>query len=309
MSNPATRRLFSAAALFTLLAVAMGSVVCATQSGFECGHWPGCDANALLPNGPLTAALFKNPWIEMVHRTSAILAGPTALIAAVVAARRRDAGALVKVLPWVAVAGAIVAGYVGRGVVIGQRFPAWVSAADLGSALAAMMATLVAAVAVRRAAPGTPAVWAPSRQARLAWSAVGVLLVMHLVSLYAAGPGSYTRCMSWPVWGLLSADAAGSLPLQYARFALAGLAALLIVAAFAAGPRARAAQASVALLVIVAALGAFIRVTGTDDLGAPYSVATVALLWTLTLLAARGSLLRSHTRTIPSVDAVATSRP
>lgn len=61
--------------------------------------------------------------------------------------------------------------------------------------------------------------------------------------------------------------------------------------------------------MIVAALGAFIRVTGTDDLGAPYSVATVALLWTLTLLAARGSLLRSHTRTIPSVDAVATSRP
>ena len=45
-----TITVFRLAALFTLLAVAMGSVVCATESGFECGNWPGCTDSALLPS-------------------------------------------------------------------------------------------------------------------------------------------------------------------------------------------------------------------------------------------------------------------
>ena len=112
-----------------------------------------------------------------------------------------------------------------------------------------------------------------------------------------------------PPPGILKRAAASNCPTFSITTGGASAASAKSAAAHAEQQRARAAQASVALLVIVAALGAFIRVTGTDDLGAPYSVATVALLWTLTLLAARGSLLRSHTRTIPSVDAVATSRP
>ena len=45
-------------------------------------HWPGCSASALLPSGPVTSFFYQNPWIEMTHRTSAILAGPAALAAA-----------------------------------------------------------------------------------------------------------------------------------------------------------------------------------------------------------------------------------
>jgi heme a synthase len=44
------------------------------------------------------------------------------------------------------------------------------------------------------------------------------------------------------------------------------------------------------LLVIVVVFGLVIRVTHSDQLGVPLSVATVALVWTQVLLAARASL-------------------
>ena len=290
---------FRAAALFTLLAVVGGALVCATESGFECGNWPGCDADALLPSGPVNELLYRNPWIEMAHRSSAVLAGPLAVASALLATRLRGVHPLVKLLPWVTVAGAAVAGYVGRGIVLGVDFPAWVAAADLGSAILAMAAMVTAAVALER----TPTAWLPSRAGRLAWAASGTLLVFHLVSLYAAGPGSYTRCMSWPVWELLSADTTGNLGLQSARFGLAAVAAGLTIAAVAvsrtpSGPRREAVAVGV-LLGVVLVTGLVIRVSGTDALGVPYAIATVGLLCGLVLLAARASL-----PAVPAGDAV-----
>ncbi|HZM55434.1 MAG TPA: hypothetical protein VFC03_10460, partial [Acidimicrobiales bacterium] len=44
------------------------------------------------------------------------------------------------------------------------------------------------------------------------------------------------------------------------------------------------------LLVIVVLFGLVIRVTHSDQVGVPFSVATVALVWTQVLLAARASL-------------------
>jgi len=288
----ATLAVFRAASLFTLLAVVLGSVVCATESGFECGNWPGCTDNALLPSGGVNEWLYRNPWIEMVHRTSAILAGPFALASGVLALRLKAVHPLVKVLPWVTVLGAIVAGYVGRGIVLGVAFPAWVGAADLGSALVAMAAMLTATVALER----TPASWFASTPGMLAWGASATLLVMHLASLYAAGAGSYTRCMSWPVWELLTADTTGSLTLQYLRMVLAVLAGGLIVAALVVARREHLLpHESVAvgvLLGLVVATGLVIRVTGTDALGVPYSVVTVGLLFALVLFGARASLER-----------------
>lgn len=289
---PATRTVFRLASLLTLLAVMMGSVVCATESGFECGNWPGCSGDALLPSGTVAEFLFRNPWIEMIHRTSAILAGPAALASAVLALRLKNAHPLVKILPWVTVAGAIVAGYVGRGIVLGVAFPAWVSAFDLGSALVAMGAMVVATVALER----TPAVWFTSRPGMAAWTAVGLLVAMHLVSLYAAGPGSYTRCMSWPVWTLVHADVNGNTTFQVVRIVLAVAGAAAVVAAVVFASREpslrRPAVAAAALLVTVAGFGALIALTNSDDLGVPFSVATVGLVFTLVLLGARASLDR-----------------
>lgn len=295
---------FRVATALTIGAVALGSVVCATQSGFECGNWPGCDAHALLPHGPVSDFLYRNPWIEMIHRTSAILAGPAVLASAVIALRLKHLPRMTKVLPWLAVVGAIVSGFVGRGVVTGVHFPWWVGAADLGCALMAMWVMTTATVALER----TPAVWFGTRTSRLAWSATGVLLAMHLVSLYAAGIGSYTRCLSWPVWELLSADRSGSMPLQYVRFPLAALALVLLVGAVWSSVRdAELRSTGVAVGVLTAVVVGFsvmIRLSHSTDLGMPYSLATVALLFTLVLLAARASLDKMPTASLTHDAAV-----
>ncbi|MBI4901777.1 MAG: hypothetical protein HY829_15060 [Actinobacteria bacterium] len=287
-----TRRVFQGATLLTLLAVGLGSVVCATESGFECGNWPGCTASALLPTGPLTSFFYKNPWIEMTHRTSAILAGPLALAAGVLALRLRHVHPLAKALPWVTVAGALVAGYVGRRTVLGQPVPAWAGAFDLGSALAAMVAMVVASVALGR----TPVRWAPWRSAVPAWTGLALLVTMHLVSLFAAGKGSYTRCLSWPVWELLAADRSTGPGVQVVRVVLAVLAAGLVVATVvsaARSPRLRPWAASAPVLLgLVLGLGLVIRLTHSDQLGVPFSLATVGLLWTQAQVAARTSFAR-----------------
>ncbi len=285
-----TRRVFQLTTLLTFLAVALGSLVCASESGFECGNWPGCTASALLPSGPVSSFFYKNPWIEMTHRTSAILVGPAALAAAVLALRLKGAVPLVKVLPWVTVAGALVAGYFGRLTVLGLPVPAWGGALDLASALAAMAAMVVATEALER----TPTRPSPSHVSSLAWVSVTVMVAMHLVSLFAAGAGSYTRCLSWPVWELLAADRPASGSAQVIRIGLAIAAACAVLATSwharnQAALRAPAIGTGV-LLAIVLLLGLALRVTHSDQLGVPFSVATVALLWTQGLLAARASL-------------------
>lgn len=285
-----TRRVFQLATLLTFLAVALGSLVCASESGFECGNWPGCTASALLPSGPVSSFFYKNPWIEMTHRTSAILVGPAALAAAVLALRLKGAVPLVKVLPWVTVAGALVAGYFGRLTVLGVPVPAWGGALDLGSALAAMAAMVVATEALER----TRTRPSPSLVSSLAWVSVTVMVAMHLVSLFAAGARSYTRCLSWPVWELLAVDRLASGSAQVIRIGLAIAATCAVIAttwyarnqAALCGP----AVGTGVLLVIVLLFGLALRVTRSDQLGVPFSVATVVLLWTQVLLAARASL-------------------
>ncbi|AXG14403.1 hypothetical protein DN585_14185 [Intrasporangium calvum] len=238
----------------------------------------------------MSSFFYKNPWIEMTHRTSAILVGPAALAAAVLALRLKGAVALVKVLPWVTVAGALVAGYFGRLTVLGLPVPAWGGALDLGSALAAMAAMVVATVALER----TPTRPSRSRVSSLAWVSVTVMVAMHLVSLFAAGAGSYTRCLSWPVWELLAADRLASGSAQVIRIGLAIAAACAVLAtswyarnqAVLRGP----AVGTGVLLVIVLFFGLALRVTHSDQLGVPFSVVTVVLLWTQVLLAARASL-------------------
>ncbi|WP_052462646.1 COX15/CtaA family protein [Nigerium massiliense] len=285
----ASRRLFQTAALFTGLAVVMGSVVCATDSGFECSTWPGCYPDRLAPSqNDVIALLYRNPIIEFVHRFSAIMSGPLVLVAALVAMRLRSAGNLVKLLPWVAVAGAIAAGAFGRATVLGG-IPTWAAAIDLFCALAAMGAMAVATVALER----DPARWRPNRAGRLAWLSVALLVPMHLLGVLVAGSGSYTRCMSWPVWELVAADhsPAG----QVVRMVLA-VGALGAIAGSAAAARRDAslrgnAVASVVLLVAVLALGLVIMTTQQiTGWGMLYSIATVGLLFSQVLLGARASL-------------------
>ena len=285
----AARRLFQIASLFTVAAVMMGAVVCATDSGFECSTWPGCYPGQPLPGeGDVAALLYKNPVIETVHRISAILAGPLVLAAALVGLRLRGASRLVRVLPWVAVLGAIAAGLFGRAIVLGG-IPVWAGAIDLLSALAAMTAMTTATVALERA--GARFTLTPAAAA--AWTSVGLLLSMHALAIFTAGEGSYTRCLSWPVWQLVETD--GPVTLQVARWLLAIGA---ITAILVAGRRASQVPGlaghgivAVALLLLVLALGFVILATQyLPVIGVAYSLATVALLFHQVLLGARAAL-------------------
>ncbi len=284
-SAPPTAALtvFRLAALFTFLAVAMGAVVCATGSGASCPTWPGCRPDQIAPQWQLS------PLIEFTHRVVAIAAGPLVLAAAVMSRRLPVPGRLVRVLPWVALIGALSAGAFGRLVVL-RGLPTWLGAVDLFSALMAMTAMGVSAVMLSAPAPGSSAGSGDERHPlhveRLAAASLSVLVLMHVTGLFAAGQGSYTRCIGWPIWALIDSDLHPWL--QAARLVLAGVgAALVVTTAVVAAANARLRWYGIVLATLFTAeilLGLVIRDRGLNSgVAAAYSGVAVALLWWLGL--------------------------
>lgn len=280
---------FRAAALFTFLAVAMGSVVCATGSGAACATWPGCQPGQIAPQWQLS------PIIEFTHRVVAMASGPLVLAAALLSRRVIGSDRWVRALPWLALAGAIAAGVFGRLVVL-SHIPTWMGAVDLTSALTAM--TVMAIAAVRASGRcNVPAIsWGPVLP--LAAASVVVLVALHVTAVFAAGKGSYTRCMGWPLWRMIDADQYPTL--QAARLGLAGIGAVLVVAtAVVAARTERLRRWGVAVGVLFAAemlLGLVIRGGNlTSAVAAAYSMLAVALLWCLGLMTGVCGLLAGPT--------------
>lgn len=280
---PATVTLYRVAAVITFAAVALGSLVCATDSSAACPNWPGCYVGQLMPQAAL------NPVIEFVHRVIAVSTGPVLLAAALVGPRhRRDL--TVSVLPWVALAGAFAAGVFGMLTIrVGLTTPQ--AASDLGASLIAMIAMTTAAVALSR----TPRRAWLTPTGRYAWTAVGTLWLLHVTGVFAAGKGSLTRCVSCPVWGIVEID--GPVWLQAARMALAAVAIGLIVAAIGTGVRTPGLRPLTllagVLLVVELGVGLVILARGTTHaLSSIYAVSMVCLLWTTVLIAARATFTR-----------------
>ena len=300
-SAPATAVLtvFRLAALFIFLAVAMGAVVCATGSGASCPTWPGCRPDEIAPQWEL------NPLIEFTHRVVAMASGPLVLAAAVMSRRLPGPNRWVRILPWVALVGALAAGAFGRLVVL-SGLPTWLGAVDLFFALTAMTAMGVAAVLL-----GAPAHDSTSRSAagwytvqvtRLAAMSVTVLVLMHVTGIFAAGPGSYTRCIGWPIWQLIDNDLHPWL--QGLRLGLAGLGAVLVLTtAVVAARNERLRWWSIALATLFTAemvLGLVIRAHELNaGVAAAYSVLAVALLSCLGLLMAVAWSVRVDTEATP----------
>ena len=310
-SAPSTAVLtvFRLAALFTFLAVAMGAVVCATQSGASCPTWPGCFPNRIAPQWQLS------PLIEFTHRVVAMSAGPLVLAAAVMSRRLPGSDRWVRILPLVALAGALAAGAFGRLVVL-SGLPTWLGAVDLFCALTAMTAMGVAAVMV-----GTPASDLTSRPAAglhplqvrgLAAMSVVVLVVMHVTGIFAAARLSYTRCVGWPLWQLIGSDLHPWL--QCVRLGLAGIgAALVVTTAVVAMRNERLRRWGIALATLFAAemvLGLVIRAGGINaGVAAAYSVLAVALLSCLGLLTAVARSARADTEATPLQPTVPSPEP
>lgn len=284
--STAVLAVFRLAALFTFLAVAMGAVVCATGSGASCPTWPGCRPDQIAPQWQLS------PLIEFTHRVVAMSAGPLVLAAAVMSRRLHGPNRWVRILPLVALAGALAAGAFGRLVVVSQ-LPTWLGGVDLFSALTAMTGMGVAAVMV-----GTPAADTSARSdvelhrvrvGRLAATSLAVLVAMHVTGIFAAGKGSYTRCMGWPIWQQIATDLHPWL--QDLRLGLAALGAVLVVATVVMAVRdVRLRRWGVALGALLAAelvLGQVIRGGGINNgVASAYSVLAVALVSCLGLLMA-----------------------
>ncbi len=277
--NPTVRTVFRLAALFTLLAVAMGSLVCATESGAACPTWPGCYASGVLPGWQL------NPVIEFAHRIIAIAAGPLVLAAAIMSRRAPRNDPRIRLLPWVAVAGAAAAAIFGRLVVLTGLPKAW-GVVDLSCALIAMIAMTVATVALERG--GQPRVVTPT--SRLAWTAIGALIAMHLLGIVVSGQSSYTRCIGWPVTLVAATDLHPAL--QSTRVILGLVVVITIVLITRRTVQVPAQRplglALISLLLLEGVFGVMIRTLGLNAvLAAGFSLTAVTLLWCLGLTAAR----------------------
>lgn len=280
--SPTTRTVFRLAAAFTFLAVVMGSVVCATESGAACPTWPGCYPGQLGPKADI------NPIIEFAHRFSVIFAGPLLVAAGVMGRRVVGASRLVRVLPWVGVAGALAAGAFGRIVVL-YGLPAYLGVLDLGCALTAMVAMGTAALALER--PGRR--WRLGLTAKLAGAATLTIGAMHLLGILTAGTGSYTRCMSWPAWQLVAAD--NGTGLQVTRLVLAVVGTGLLAAAVSRGWRSEVLRPHAATLAGLWLLEQVALLTMRGErtslwLPALTSVIAVSIVLAAGLLAARAAL-------------------
>jgi len=114
-------------------------------------------------------------------------------------------------------------------------------------------------------------------------------VAMHVTGIFAAGKGSYTRCLGWPIWQRIDSDLHPWL--QDLRLGLAVLGAVLVVSTVVVAVRnARLRRWGVALGTLFAVemvLGQVIRAAGLNKVVATgYSVTAVALVSCLGLLMA-----------------------
>lgn len=280
--------------VLTVITVALGAMVCATDSSSACPAWPACYGEQVGPQ--VQAGWLENPVIEFVHRLISFMC--LVLLGWAGWVGRRYADARLRVFPWVGLAMAIGSAVFGMMIVL-FTLPLALGLLDLGFALVAAVLITVASRAAsgRTLAGGVPGVRGP------AGATLAVLLVMHLLGSYVAGRtddgfASFTRCLSWPLWQVLDVD--GDPGLQRLRIGLAVTAIVLIAVTVVrawARPHLRGTAALVVVL-LAAELGlgllissrglAAAQTNGIEaGLAVTYSLTAVALFWALALLLGR----------------------
>ncbi|QXT64027.1 COX15/CtaA family protein [Tessaracoccus palaemonis] len=273
--------------------ILLGSMVCATDSSSTCPAWPACYPDQIAPQ--LQVGWLENPVIEFVHRAIAfaglVLTGLTGWFG------RRHPDGRVRVLPWVALGCAVGSAVFGMMIIL-FTLPLLLGLLDLGLALVALLLTTTTYLALRRGEMLADAV--PTR--RLAGGTFALLVVMHLLGSVVAGTtstgtGSFTRCLSWPLWTIVEID--GSPVLQGLRMAMAVVAAGLIIALADRARRADAGGLALALVVsllVELGLGMVILNAGvtagqTNGIQATiavlYSAVAVVIMWCVAFAFAR----------------------
>ncbi len=246
------RNLVVAAAAVTTLLIALGGIVCATQSGAGCPDWPGCYGRLIPP--PQVNAV-----IEYTHRFVAALTTPLILAAAWISWRRaRSIHWLVRPLLLAIPFLLAVIVFGAFAVLTGLSTP--VAMLDLSSALITLALVLTAAVVAftRHADPALADRFSvKGGLARLSLATAAATFVLYVSGIAVAGRGSLTRCVGWPFWRVLPDDLAGW-P-QLARLALAAITVLLTAWLVAQTWRSRPASAAQRRTALVAGLALLVE--------------------------------------------------
>ncbi len=224
---PWHRNLLMVAAVFTVLLIAMGGVLCVTQSIRSCPDWPGCF-------GKLYPPLETSPILEYTHRLLAVSSGLLVLgaaIAGLVLARRQR---WIVIPPLVACVLVVEVSYFGARVVLQGLAPGW-AAVDVGSALlvVALMITTAVIARARQDHPGfRDRISFRTPFARLVLAAVAVVYAVFVSGILVAGKNSITACLGWPIYSqqLFQLDTLGAGNIF--RLLLSGIGILLIVIMF-----------------------------------------------------------------------------
>lgn len=189
------RNLLATAAVLSTLLIAMGGVLCVTQSIRSCPDWPGCYGKILPP-------LEASPILEVTHRLLAATTGVLVLGAAVAGLRRARGVPWILIPPLVAMVLVLVVSIFGALVVLQGLPPGW-AAVDLASALM-VVALMVAAAVVAFTLYDRPArrirLGYRSGPARLALATGVVVYVMLVSGVLVAGNDFVSGCVGWPIY-------------------------------------------------------------------------------------------------------------
>ena len=176
-------------AVATWLLVVVGGVVRVTGSGMGCPDWPYC-FGAVMPPGHLAAEQHLPAWIEMAHRYAAGAVALLVVATAVLAWRRRAAGA-----PWrlaaAAVAVTVVQIFLGAVTVWQGNAPWTVQAHLLAALLLVAFSTAAALVALG------PTV--PVRLDGRAWTLLSTTLALAMVGSVVQTTGGGWSCPDFPL--------------------------------------------------------------------------------------------------------------
>jgi cytochrome c oxidase assembly protein subunit 15 len=189
------RNLLTMAAVFTVLLIAMGGILCVTQSIRDCPDWPGCFGKIIPPaeTGPI---------LEYTHRVLAALSGLLILGAAIIGLVRTPRLYWISISPLLAGLLLVGVSYFGAQVVLRGLSPGW-AAVDVGSALlvvALMVATAVIASAQRHPALQADRLVYQTPFARLVLATTSVVYVILVSGILVAGKNSLTGCLGWPIY-------------------------------------------------------------------------------------------------------------
>jgi cytochrome c oxidase assembly protein subunit 15 len=217
---PWHRKLLAVAAIFIVLLIAMGGVLCVTQSIRSCPDWPGCFGKIIPP-------LEVSPILEYTHRVLAGISALLVLAAAITGLARARRLRWIVFPPLAAGVLLVEVSYFGAMVVLHGITPGW-AAVDVGSALlaTALMVTAAMIAQARKSNPALPdRIFFRSPLARLVLATVIIVYGIFVSGVLVAGKNSITACLGWPIYSrqLFQVDSHGTGDILRLFFSVIGI--------------------------------------------------------------------------------------